>query len=296
VTLFDNGADGSDALTPYGSDDTVSDTCPTDMDLLMLMLDDRGTPSDPMVEHVRSCNSCRPRVTGLRHVLCEIAARIVDSDSAEKQCLQETALIQLADGGGATREQITHLAGCAHCRRELASLADLLTDPQIKEEIRRVEPTRTSRPSARRRFAFDAGRVVALAAAAAVLFMVWSHGERLSRPTERSMGANAGPHRAPTITASEAPVPMSPVGDVDGRPAFSWSSVLGSDRYRLTLYDNAGRVMYEAHVLDTTLTIPDSLVTVPGRSYLWQVEARNGVDRWTPSELVEFRIVPRRGR
>ena len=296
MTLFDNDADGSDALPPYGSDHTVSDTCPTDMDLLMLVLDDRGRPSDPMVEHVRSCNSCRPRVTGLRHVLGEIAAGSVDRDSAEKQCLHETALIQLADGGRATREQVAHLADCAHCRCELASIADLLTDPQIKEEIRRVDPTRTQRPLARRRFAFHAGRVVAVAAAAAVLFMMWPHGGRLSPPTDRSIGANAGPHRAPTITASEAPEPMSPVGDVDGRPAFRWGSVLGSDRYRLTLYDNAGRVMYEGQVLDTTLTIPDSLVTVPGRSYVWQVEARNGVDRWTPSELIEFRIVARKGR
>ena len=296
MALFDSGADGSDALTPDGSGDIVSDTCPTDMDLLMLVLNDSGTPSDPLVDHVRSCNSCQPRVTGLRHVLGEIAAGTDDTTAAGKQCLHETALIHLAEGDDATAatpEQVAHLVRCAYCRRELASLTDLLNDPQVEEEIRRVEAPRTSRTSARGRYAFDAGRVIALAAAAAVLFLVWPLGERFSRPTERSTGANAAPHRAPTITASEAPVPTSPTGDVDELHVFRWSSVVGSDRYRLTLYDDAGRVIYEAQVLDTTFTLPGSVVTVLGRSYFWQVEARNGVDRWTPSELVEFRVVAR---
>jgi hypothetical protein len=263
------------------------------MDILLLALEDRGTPSDHTVQHVRACESCRARVNRFRGVLGDIAA-LPDGTAVEGDpCLDESTLALLADGSHgtvATHEQIAHLTRCAHCRHELASLASLLADPQVAQEVRELEPSSISTPAGRR-FVFPLRRVSALAAAAVVLFLVSPAGERVSRPTPRRDAVEATSHRAPTITASEAPVPKSPVGDVDAVAGFRWNAVPGADGYRLTLYDDAGHVMYEAQLLDTTLALPDSVVALPGRSYLWQVEARTALDRWTPPELVEFRVV-----
>ncbi len=264
------------------------------MDILLLALEDRGTPSGHAVQHVTACESCRTRVNRFRGVLGEIAALPDDMTGDSDPCLDESTLAPLADDSGATMatdEQIAHLARCAHCRHELASLASLLADPQVAEEIRELEPFSISTPASRRRFAFPVRGISALAAAAVVLVLVSPAGERVSRSTPRRDSVEATSHRAPTITASEAPVPKSPVGDVDAVAGFRWNAVRGADRYRLTLYNDAGHVMYEAQLLDTTLALPDSVVALPGRSYLWQVEARTALDRWTPPELVEFRVV-----
>jgi hypothetical protein len=74
-----------------------------------------------------------------------------------------------------------------------------------------------------------------------------------------------------------------------------WSPVAGADRYRLTVFDAAGNVVYAAEVSDTVVAFPDSIVLAPGVAYLWKVDARTGFDRWAASELAEFRVAgPRR--
>ena len=262
-------------------------TCLTNVDILLLALEDRRTLVEQEAQHMRACAYCRARVADLRRVLGEIAAFSNGTSADDEPCLDEAALAELADGGGAAnppRTHLAHLAGCAHCRHELASLTDLLADPRVAEEIRRTDAPSVPTSTRRRPLVVRAGAVGALAAAAVVLFLQRPAGDRF----------DATLHRAPTITASEAPVLTSPIGDVDGTPAFRWSSVIGSERYRMTLFDDVGRVMYEAEVLDTVLALPDSVVTVRGRSYLWKVEARTGVGRWTPSELIEFRVGGRR--
>lgn len=74
---------------------------------------------------------------------------------------------------------------------------------------------------------------------------------------------------------------------------FRWSLVAGADRYRVTVFDAGGRVMYATEVADTSVPFPDSVALVPGASYLWKVDARTGFDRWTGSELAEFRVAGR---
>ena len=69
-----------------------------------------------------------------------------------------------------------------------------------------------------------------------------------------------------------------------------WSPVVGADRYRVTVFDVTGGVVYASESSDTVVAFPDSVALVPGASYLWKVEARTGFDRWSPSELAEFKI------
>ena len=110
---------------------------------------------------------------------------------------------------------------------------------------------------------------VGLAAAAALaLLILWPRGT--------DDGGTTPPHRAPTITAAAAPIALSPVGAVADAAPLRWAAVAGADRYRVTLFDAGGRVLYETQVADTVAALPDSIAIAPGRSYLWKVEARTG--------------------
>jgi hypothetical protein len=69
-----------------------------------------------------------------------------------------------------------------------------------------------------------------------------------------------------------------------------WTAVPGADRYRVTLFDADGRVLFETQVPDTIAALADSVSLQAGRPYFWKVEARTGFDRWTGSSLAEFRV------
>jgi hypothetical protein len=74
-----------------------------------------------------------------------------------------------------------------------------------------------------------------------------------------------------------------------------WSPVAGADRYRVTVFDATGGVVYASESADTVVAFPDSVALVSGASYLWKVDARTGFDRWAASGLAEFRVAgPRR--
>jgi len=101
-------------------------------------------------------------------------------------------------------------------------------------------------------------------------------------------------HRAPPLTGT-VPVPASPVGVVANADTLRWLGVPGADRYRVTVFDSPGQVRYETQLAGTVALLPDTVVLVAGRPYLWKVEARTGWDRWSASELVEFSLAPRGG-
>ena len=187
-------------------------------------------------------------------------------------CLDDDTIAALAEG---TLDDIgraaafRHLAECPRCRSIVASVAKLLGDPAVGREI-------TALRGGRRRLL----RLAISAAAAAIVLLV-------AMPSRR---ADVPPHRAPTITAVSSPIPLSPAGIVAGADILRWSSVNGADRYRTTLFDDAGTVVYEIQTGDTVIALPSSIQLTPRRSYLWKVEARTGWGRWSASELVEFSV------
>lgn len=191
------------------------------------------------------------------------------------ECLDDGALAALADGtlDAETRGAVLpHLADCPCCRAAVASVARALADASVAREVGAVE-------GGRRRFYRVALPVAA--AAALLLVLAWPRGLQDGGP----------PHRAPPITAAAVPVPLSPIGAVAEAGVLRWTSVAGADRYRITLSDAGGRLLFETLLADTVAVLPDSLVLVPARSYVWMVEARTGFDRWSTSHLVEFSIV-----
>ncbi len=170
----------------------------------------------------------------------------------------------------ASRAVILHLADCVRCRTAAGSLAGALDDPAISGEVARLE-------GHRRRWLYP---VSIAAAAAAVLLAVF-----MNKAPQQLVE-----HRAPTITAGAAPAALAPVGTVAEAGMLRWSSVPGAGRYRVTLFDAAGRVLYETLLTDTAVALPDSLHLAPGRRLLWKVEARIGYGRWVSSPLVEFSL------
>jgi hypothetical protein len=196
---------------------------------------------------------------------------------AGPDCLDEEIIAAVVDGtmAPAARKAVTgHLASCARCRGAVASVVRGLADTAVAREITAID----------RRLGTRIIRFVlpALAAAALVLLLV--------RPRTTDDGISS--HRAPTITAAAAPVPLTPVAAVGEARVLRWTAVPGADRYHVTLFDAGGRVRYEVQLADTVLPLPDSVTLVPGQSYLWSVEARIGWDRWSSSPLTEFSVVP----
>lgn len=191
---------------------------------------------------------------------------------ATTECLDDDTIAALAEGAlddGARAAALPHLAECPRCRAAVASVTRALGDSSVVRELASVR-------GRRRRF-----HIAVPAAAAAIIAL-------LVTPWRNDDGAPQ--HRAPTITAVSSPVLMSPVGIVAGADILRWSSVSGADRYRTTLFDDAGTVVYETQTTDTVVALPDSIHLTTSRSYLWKVEARSGWGRWSASDLIEFSI------
>lgn len=198
----------------------------------------------------------------------------VRSESPTAACVDDDTIAALAAGTLSSEQRagvLPHVASCARCHALLASVARALADDGVAREVRAIDNAGWRRVSR---------IVLPLAAAAVLLLLVWPRGLD-----------DGGPgHRGPAIIVATAPVPISPVGAVAEAARLQWAAVPGADRYRVTLFDAGGGVLYETQLPDTVAALPDSIALAPGRPYLWKVEARTGVDRWAGSDLVEFSI------
>jgi hypothetical protein len=258
--------------------------CPTEAEILVFSLDDAAGTPGRVARHVADCPICGARVAEQRRVIAAIGAAADTARSGHGSCLDDAALSELAEGTEDAEHRFTsvaHLSTCGHCRQEFAAVVVLLTDPEIVTETRRLSPT----PARKSKFV---GPFAGLGVIAAAILMV------IVMP--RTSTFRESSHRASTITAAAVPALTAPVGDVGAATALRWAAVAGADRYRVTLFDATGHVLYETQIVDTEVALPDSVIVAPGRSYLWKVEARAGFERWTSSDLTEFRVSAKRSR
>lgn len=191
---------------------------------------------------------------------------------ATAECLDDGTIAELADGmlpPHARPAALQHLAHCAFCRRSVASVSEMLDEQAITREIDAL--------AGRGRRWRILAVTVPLAAAATVLVLLWA-------PSNDGL-----PHRG-GADARSAPIPIGPRGTVATVDGMEWSSVPGSNRYRLTVFTAQGGVVYETESSDTALSLPDSVRFTAGERYLWKVEARTGWSRWVTSDLVDFTI------
>ncbi|HTR21898.1 MAG TPA: zf-HC2 domain-containing protein [Gemmatimonadales bacterium] len=157
-----------------------------------------------------------------------------------------------------------HLVQCDACRDELIEVSRLFH----------------TRPRPRRRY-MPIGAVAAVAAAA-LLLVVWPrHGTQSPMPSG---------YREPPVTTTVAPVVVAPRGVIRQVGSFVWNGVSGADHYRLTVFDDVGRVAWGTETSDTSAVMPAGVRLQPGMKYLWKVEAQTSWNRWVGSDLVDFSI------
>ncbi len=176
------------------------------------------------------------------------------------------ALARYLDGTAADQERAAieaHLADCLACQEELAAVhAVVRTAPSTRPAWRLAIP-------------------LAAAAAVALLILAPQLAHRVGVPQ----------HRAPAAVEGQGPSLLAPVGGTRGAGPLTWSRVNGADRYRVTLFDAEGSPLLQESTADTTLALPAGVLGV-GVRYHWKVEARVGIDRWSPSRLADFVFAP----
>jgi anti-sigma factor RsiW len=154
-----------------------------------------------------------------------------------------------------------HCAECDACRTELIEVTRLVGD--------RTPSWRWAVP-------------LGVAAAAALLLF--------ARPVARDLPQ----YREPAVTTTVAPLVVAPRGATSAVTRLVWTTVPHADRYRLTLFDDAGSVVWETETTGTVAPLPDTLRLQPLRPYFWKVEAQTGWNRWVGSDLTEFSVTPER--
>ena len=158
-----------------------------------------------------------------------------------------------------------HLAWCSECRVQLTTVSAILR----------------RRPAARRRWV---ALGPAAAAAAAIILLV-------AIPDRAPVETGSPAHRdAPTAIA--APIPIGPEGIVQVAEVFVWHRLERADRYRVTLFEISGGVLWRTETADTVAVLADTVGLSSGATYLWRVDARVGIDRWVETELQQFSLEP----
>lgn len=187
----------------------------------------------------------------------------------------------MTDPGGSAHLEVEQVAGYLEGRLEPserarveAHLADCVECTSEIVDVRRLAGPATSK--------IRLWSVISAAAAAGVLLAVWTGYGGLSR-------GRAEFRELPTPSAG-APTPLAPSGTDTVPVTFRWSPVAGADRYRVSLFDVEGSVVWEGEVASSTAALPDSIRLTPLTPYLWQVKARTGAGRWSAAPLTEFRL------
>lgn len=201
--------------------------------------------------------------------------------------LDDDVIAAIVDGmdRDSHREAIEHLSECSECRARLIVVANLIDDSLIAEEIEKLDPSVNGR-AARRRTPAYWGAAATLAAAAAVTIV-------LTRPDKLQSSANGSAvssetRREGTVTTTAPPRILSPTA-IGPDDSLRWTSVTGADLYRVQVWDREGNVVLSTDTRDTALAMLRPL-TSKGGSYLWEVKARTGWDRWVSSDFLELTV------
>ena len=167
------------------------------------------------------------------------------------------------------RDVELHLARCNECRDELVAVTEILRPEKADHPDRKIS-----------------WRVLApIAAAAAAVILI------VAGPWSPASTDDAPQHRDAPAQTSLVPTPVAPLGSVSAVEQLVWHGVDGADRYRLTLFDAEGEVLWKATTPDTVIDLPESVKLNAGERYLWRLEARVGWDLWEASELIDFEIL-----
>lgn len=236
-----------------------------------------------IANHIASCADCREQISETRKtaaLLHSLGPRVMSDD-----CLSDDAIAEFADNRSSrvSPEALGHISECGYCRSRLAATARLLDDHAIASELGALQSDSRGRQTAlqmwSRRRLIAAGSLVAAAAAAIVLVAP-------VRNFSKGLGNDIAAHREVAITTTAAPRILSPLNAATLSDSLRWTSIPEADLYRVRVWDQEGTVVWSTETHATALPLPS--VVQPGKSYLWEVGARTGWDRWVSSDFVEF--------
>jgi hypothetical protein len=263
--------------------------CPGPANLLLVAVDPKADQvRESVARHVRTCASCRQTLELLRQTVGALRDSACADGDVVGPCLAESAIAEIVDGGARAMgpEIAAHVAACPACRQQVASLAQLLCDAAIREEIARLEhkaPVLRLRSRRVTQFAVLSG----LLAAGLAAVLLWP-AIAADRSGQRAESGDVV-QRERTVMTTVAPRLISPRGSVVPGDSLRWTAVPHADRYRVTVFDREGATVWEEETGDTLLALPTTLAH--GIPYLWKVEARIGFGRWAASEdLVTFTL------
>jgi hypothetical protein len=206
---------------------------------------------------------------------------------------QLTRALDYEPGDARRSDAEEHIAGCVHCRDEVALMREFLDvrlrpeeDRDVRWVVRKLEKQEVA-PRPRRSFAFFFG-MRALAAAACVVLVVGGALYMRRTPGPPSVnGIGEGAMRSQAIGL------ISPVGDVAARPAeFRWRAVPGAARYQVRLMEVDGREVWSGETADTSIAAPTTPIA-PGTTLLWEVRAMDGSGKVIATSATStFRVSP----
>ncbi len=206
------------------------------------------------------------------------------NEMSDNRHLDDTTLASIVDGDVSRPDAMAHLSVCDDCRRRLSAVAHLVDDAELRPEIQSLEHG-TSRSVSPRRWRPASIAAISAFAAAAVAALVIS----LPKKNAESSPPSESIHREGAITTTAPPRIISPSAVASTNDALRWTSVSGADIYRVQVWNTDGRVVFSTDTRDTTVALPTELAK-PGATYLWEVKARTGWDRWVSSEFLQFTI------
>lgn len=214
----------------------------------------------------------------------------IPSWSRSAACLDDDTITMLAQGdldATLARHAFAHLVQCGYCCHELASVARLFDNGDVRAELGRLaQPTLRRRTLSLR----TVGGLAAAAAAAALLFGV-------VRPVATTRAAAKPLYREQSFTAGVPPILVGPIGTAAPTDTFRWKAVARANRYRLTVFNRDGSVVLETETRDTAVALPMTLYRTPDHTFFWRVDVRVGwEDRWTESEMAPLILAPASAR
>jgi hypothetical protein len=223
----------------------------------------------------------------VRKIMRELRSAAAAPGAASSAHLDDDAIATIVNGiePNTHRDAIAHLSGCGECRERLTAIANLLDDSSIAAEVERLDSP--ARRIAARRWSPARWGAVGTLAAAAVLAIVFVGPDKLNVRAGRSV-VSSEMRREGTVTTTAPPRILSPAA-IDANDSLRWTSVPSADLYRVQVWDREGTVVLAMDTRDTSLALPAQL-TRAGGSYLWEVKARTGWDRWVSSDFLEFTI------
>ena len=231
----------------------------------------------------------RDRLRELRGIAAQLGLSDVESSPLAAPCLDDDAVAAIVDGDviepNALREAIAHLGDCHDCRNRLAAVVHLLDDSEIAAEIDLLDQRQPTVRFGRRRF-YQVSAVAMPAAAAVAMLLV--------RPESFSFRDAVSPNAVQTsreeaVSTVAAPRILSPATVAGSADSLRWTGVPQADLYRIRIWNREGDVVWATDTRSTALPIPRELAH-DGGTYLWEVKARTGWDRWVTSDFLEFTI------